>query len=65
MIMDVHKYRDGWTVLWRFAMPGEKVCGKPLCGPRDIGRHFRDPVDFGNFILGDKSERFVLEAQDL
>ncbi len=59
----VHRYEDGFTVLRDYELGPE--WGVPFASPRDIGRFFADPLDFVNFILGDPSPRFVLEATDL
>ncbi len=62
---DVHRYEDGWTV---FRIYGDGVSYRhsiPITSRRDIGRFFADPLDFINFIMGDPSPRFALEAQDL
>lgn len=56
----VHRYRDCWWCLWDasvFAAHGEKL-------GRDIGREFRDPVDFIEFVLGHTKKQHVLEAMD-
>ncbi len=60
----VHRYDDGFTCL-RLYLEENYRFDIPMVNRRDIGRFFADPLDFVNFILGDPSDKFVLEATDL
>ena len=62
----LHRYEDGFMVLWASCVRTHLVkrC-PPRPSPTDIGRFFRDPLDFVSFILGDPSYRFVLESPEI